>query len=174
MKTITPLSKKTLVQMSDRELVEYGIKVGCYDFPNRKEAEDNVYKAHFRFEKKREVSFWDIRENPEYFEIFHDEEIFDGWDDFGHTMHIKMSGRRYFLCEKCGYITKDDCGYIPDENMDNCKCGGCAQMTEFSFEQYEKIVEDKKNSDFYGLTFKEEMDKDHANFVDELVDEMGN
>lgn len=171
MKEIVGLSKKDVVTMSDRELVEFGLKVGCYNYGSRKEAEDRIYKAHFMAEKERKVGFWEIHGNPEYFEIDEDEGVAEGGSD-GYGV-VFTTVRCYNFCQSCGYVKIED--NDPDtEYLDaHCKCGDNITYDIYPVEEYEQMVKNRQANDQFDAWYMDaDYERDHKNLVNKLIADM--
>lgn len=86
------------------------------------------------------MELWQIHDNPEYYEKFENGEIPVGCDEFCHTLVTRGNGRKYFYCNACGYVKKDD---VTPENVfhfSHCKCGAMVLSEIYSDAEYEHYV----------------------------------
>lgn|SRR3990167_1744310 len=85
--------------------------------------------------KKNKVNFYDIVNNPDYYEKTEDRQAKD-----------------FFICIDCGYIPKNkiDTGQTKFLDM-HCKCGAPAILATFSLEDLDFMEYDRIESRRYGL-----------------------
>lgn len=83
------------------------------------------------------TELWQIHDNPEYYEKFVNDEIPVGYDEFCHTLVKMGDGRRYFYCNSCGYVKKDDVVPASITQFAQCKCGRMVIHETFSDAEYE-------------------------------------
>jgi hypothetical protein len=84
--------------------------------------------------KKDKVNFYDIVNDPDYFDITDD-----------------GKGKDFFICAKCGYIPKSKIDTEQTKFLDmHCKCGCPAILATFSLEELDFMINDKIESERYG------------------------
>ena len=73
---------------------------------------------------KNKVNFYDIMNDPAYFEM-------------------TENGKDFFICIDCGYIPKSKIDTEQTKFLDtHCKCGAAVILASFEFEELEKMVND--------------------------------
>lgn len=77
--------------------------------------------------KKNKVNFYNIMNDPDYFEINND-----------------INGKDFFICIDCGYIPKNKIDTEQTKFLDtHCKCGAAVVLASFGFEELEKMENDR-------------------------------
>jgi hypothetical protein len=85
--------------------------------------------------KKNKVNFYDIVNNPDYFDMTDD-----------------VQGKDFFICSNCGYIPKSKIDTEQTKFLDmHCKCGSAAILATFSLEELDFMINDKIESRRYGM-----------------------
>lgn len=85
--------------------------------------------------KKNKVNFYDIVNNPDYFEKTEDGQAKD-----------------FFVCASCGYIPKSKIDTEQTKFLDmHCKCGEPAILVTFSLEELDFMENDRIESRRYGM-----------------------
>jgi hypothetical protein len=84
--------------------------------------------------KKNKVNFYDIVNNPDYYERTEDGQAKD-----------------FFICIDCGYIPKSKIDIEQTKFLDmHCKCGAPAILATFSLEELDFMEHDRMESLKYG------------------------
>lgn len=92
------------------------------------------------------VELWQIHDDPEYFEKFENGELPVGYDEFCHTLVEMGAGRKYFYCNTCGYVKKNDVVPANEMEITRCKCGSMVLKETYSDAEYEhlKMIENMR------------------------------
>ena len=92
--------------------------------------------------KKNKVNFYDIMNDPAYFEMTKDGQ-----------------GKDFFICIDCGYIPKSKIDTEQTKFLDiHCKCGAAVILASFEFEELEKMVNDGIELQRYKMLCRSEDD----------------
>lgn len=86
-------------------------------------------------DKQNKVNFFDIVNNPDYYERTEDGQ-----------------GKDFFVCANCGYIPKSKIDTEQTRFLDtHCKCGAPVILATFSLEELDFMKNDRIESRRYGM-----------------------